>query len=349
MISINLVPTIKDILGGGDSDSDSGDICYLEKFREYYVGNTAIMYYKPGISKCGYNKQTYLKDRMITSKKFMSISDDSAIGHSSDHSSGLSTGHSSYHSVSVPVNQLDHLISSTKPLGHSVHSVHSDSDQSVVHSSSGLPVEQLELVHSISSLNPSAISSSQTGISSKPSDSVHSTSGFPVEQLIHDSYTTPSVHSSVDLLDKHNPSVHSSVDLLDKYVPSVHSSVDSNPSVHSSVHSNPFARRSSDLYVDHRAASGYIDLPLDSSVDSSLDDSPLDDSPSNANLKSRGILNVGNTCFANALFQMLSYIPEWYTLLNTSEVYYMKLLKKLFKVIKDKQNKDPVKFNMIFS
>lgn len=72
MTSINLVPTIRDILGGGSSDSDSddfSDICYLEKFIEHHVGNTAILYYKPGIFRCRYNKETYLKDRMIKSEK----------------------------------------------------------------------------------------------------------------------------------------------------------------------------------------------------------------------------------------------------------------------------------------
>jgi hypothetical protein len=54
MISINLVPTIRNILGGGDSSDDSSDddICYLEKIIEHHVGNTAILYYKPGIFRC---------------------------------------------------------------------------------------------------------------------------------------------------------------------------------------------------------------------------------------------------------------------------------------------------------
>ena len=63
---INLVPTIRDILGGGgdsgggdSGDSSGDDICYLEKIIEHHVGNTAILYYKPGIFRCRYNKQKY--------------------------------------------------------------------------------------------------------------------------------------------------------------------------------------------------------------------------------------------------------------------------------------------------
>jgi hypothetical protein len=119
MTSIYFVPTIKDILGGGDSDvdrgvgsdddrgvdSDDGDICYLEKFREYYVDNIAIMYYKPGIFNCEYNKQTYLKDRMIISENSNGIFDDYASSHSrgrvshiSGHSRSNSSGFFSEHS-----------------------------------------------------------------------------------------------------------------------------------------------------------------------------------------------------------------------------------------------------------
>ena len=80
MNSINLIPTVRDILGGGnsdvkdDKDVEVNDICYLEKFGNYYVGDTAIFYYKPGIYKCEYNLQTYLKEKMRTGKGSVDIS-----------------------------------------------------------------------------------------------------------------------------------------------------------------------------------------------------------------------------------------------------------------------------------
>jgi hypothetical protein len=70
------------------------------------------------------------------------------------------------------------------------------------------------------------------------------------------------------------------------------------------------------------------------------------DNRQKARLKSRGIVNMGDTCFANSLFQMLSYIPEWYVLLDNSDVEYMKELKILYDQIKDKSLiSTPIKFN----
>jgi hypothetical protein len=71
------------------------------------------------------------------------------------------------------------------------------------------------------------------------------------------------------------------------------------------------------------------------------------DNKQKATLKSRGIENpTGTTCFANSLFQMLSYIPEWYVLLDNSDVEYMKELKILYDQIKDKSLiSTPIKFN----
>jgi hypothetical protein len=71
------------------------------------------------------------------------------------------------------------------------------------------------------------------------------------------------------------------------------------------------------------------------------------DNKQKATLKSRGIENpTGTTCFANSLFQMLSYIPEWYVLLDNSDVKYMKELKILYDQIKDKSLiSTPIKFN----
>jgi hypothetical protein len=221
MTSINLVPTIKDILGGGSHDgsydvSNSGssasshdgsydgshygshdgshysDICHLEKFREYYVDNIAIMYYKPGISNCGYNKQTYLKERLSTGEKSNGIS---ASGSSSGSSSRSSSGSSS-------------RSSSGYFKGHSI-----------------VPLDHKE---------------------------------EPLEEP--------------------------------------------------------------------------LELPLEE---------PSDDIKKKAMSMSRAINGDKNTDFANSLFQMLSYIPEWYVLLEHSKHEYMKILKKLYDEIK-KSDRNPI-------
>ena len=76
MNSINLISTVRDILGGGDDDDsyEINDICYLEKFSDYHNSNTGIFYYTPGIFRCGYDRQTYLKERMETGKGSVDIS-----------------------------------------------------------------------------------------------------------------------------------------------------------------------------------------------------------------------------------------------------------------------------------
>jgi hypothetical protein len=203
MSSINLVPTIKDILGGGggggsdsDSDSDSGDICYLEKFREFYVGNIALIYYKPGISNCGYNKQSYLKEMMIINEKSKGIP-----------GSEYSSRSSSYHSRG-PGSFSDHPV---------------------------IPLDQEEQ-----------------------------------EQLEEQESLEEPLEEPSD-------------------------------------------------YIKEKARS-----------------------------ISRGIVNDGrNTDFANSLFQMLSYIPEWYVLLEHSKHEYMTILKKLYDEIK-KSDRKPINFDGVF-
>jgi hypothetical protein len=210
MTSINLVPTIRNILGGGSNSGDEvNDICNLDNFIEHYAGNTTILYYKPGIFRCGYNKQKY-KDKLKTSEKSPGISD----RYTKDPISGTSK--------------------------------------------------------SIFNFTSDSLGFSSTGSSSSP----YGSSGFY-------SYTG------------------------------------------SSGSSGPLA---------------IIPAPLKE---------PSEEIRENAKLKSRGIINEDkNTCFANSLFQMLSYIPEWYVLLESSIYDYMKQLKQLFGLIKDQTDSSPIQFNM---
>ena len=67
MNSISLVPTVRDILGGGDSDSDSdsdrGDICNVKPINFTTRGNVMIIYYIRGAVECEY-KHKYLETMM---------------------------------------------------------------------------------------------------------------------------------------------------------------------------------------------------------------------------------------------------------------------------------------------
>ena len=250
MNSINLIPTVRDILGGGNSD-DSGeinDICYLEKFIEHYNSNTAIFYYTPGIVRCGYDRQTYLKEKMGIGKGSVDIP---ASGHR-DPASGSSSGAASG--------------SSRGPA-----SGHRDSASG---SSSG------------------AASGSSRGPASGHRDPAKSSSRGPASDPAKSSSRGPAIGSAIG-------SASGSVIGSD---------------------SGPASGHNSDVIL-YTPSTKHIEK---------------------AQKKSRGIYNPSCLCYANALFQMLSYIPEWYTYLDSEQTTHLEALKPLYNIIKQKIE-DPIR------